>query len=1466
MELDRLELTVESSAEIATKGLEALKNALQAVKGSAAGGAGLASVKVALDKIGNIKKVEASLREVNNAVKTSRTDFSGLSNDIRAVSQVYGQLPPNVQKTASAMARAKKEMDSLSANKVAMSVEEASAALKQLSTAADGTTGFFGKTKVDAEAVGAVYAALPSEIQRVIKANAALVTSNKTVSKSHGILGIGISAYTAKLGVVTLATKRVAKVVSDWITKSNDYVENLNLFTVAMGEYAESAQAYAEKVNRLMGIDSSDWMRHQGVFMTLATGFGIAADKAAVMSQNLTQLSYDLSSFYNISVNDATQKIESAFSGELEPVRRLGFDLSQTRLEAIAMSYGIDKTVSSMTQAEKSQLRYIALMTQVTQVQGDMARTLDAPANQLRVFQASVTQVTRALGNIFIPALNAILPVATAVLGVVRELAESLAAVFGFKLATVDYGSVESSSGAISDSLDDVADSAGGASDALNNYALSIDELNTISPDTGGGGGGGSSGFEDVLSDMEMPTYNFLKDLEDKATSLKDTLKEVLETLLLIGGAVALFNLATALSQAEGIANLFSKMALSTIVVALEFTIVANSIKDYITEKDIWDLIQSAIAVGASSAILYKVWGPTGAAIGFAVGVVATITGIGMAITEGQDFRSLETKISQLLAGVFGGLTGLSIAKKLGADMGEGALIGLSVATALAINVTNATAIASGQLKIDSAESIINMLLSSAFAGIAGATIIGGPTGFVIGLGVDLAVNIASALLADQSRKNAEEIAKRFGDIELSIEDMETAAVRFVGVGLNETMEEFTASKDKVAALRDEVVKLFDKLDEKTELGIEVISQEEFNTLVDTVEGYAAERKIMLQLAVDTLGLGEEMEELLTGSGSTVSKLSELGVQLKQVVSEGFNKEGEWIPEKYEKAMEIYGEMQEITNMVSQIEFEVEMEMAVDEFKLKDLTPESVKGFLETATKIIEKRVGDLKEAEVAARIELETQLEMGEIDETEYEARLEELKSFFREQKYTMYTNMHLEVDEFILETHGDLLTKMENAMNSAEMQQGLKTASQAFYNNYNKYFTGSEAEGWARIGVENVVNYSKSALVDAMSSGLSEEEKASVKTLFDSIKPDYEDTMKLAKEYYNTGLIIPEELSEGLNNKAAIAALAGDVDGILYTLGANITSSPSMMELLTKVEGAGAELPNSLVLGINNNMHLIDEAIQAGLIPVTQIMIDNFEAAGLEVPESWKEKVIEGIDNNQDALNTTGESLANVTSTAITNALNEVDYVAGVPGAIEISAANNSDALASSGGFVADYVTASAQSFLSEEDYSGSIIESVNSSVSNASSGLASAGATAGNQFAKAMNERVQSALAAANTIASSVGNLLGRQAEKITELPGYATGGFPTTGQLFIAQEAGPEMVGTIGGRTAVANNDQIVQAVSSGVYEAVMAANGNGESGNIQIVVYLDGKQIEASVRSTQQQRGAVIATGGIVNYV
>ena len=383
--------------------------------------------------------------------------------------------------------------------------------------------------------------------------NKANEASQKTDKLSNSFLNQAV-----KITALVAVYRKLANVISDGIEKSMSYTENLNLFTVSLGEYADNAKRYGDTVKEALGIDPSNWIRTQGVFNTLIQGFGVAGDQAAYMSQNLTQLTYDIASFYNLSISDAEKKIQSAVAGELEPVRRLGYDLSQNALTAIAQNpayygkttYSINqetgaieansealsdntaRTVANfneLTQAEKVQLRYIALMTQVTQAQGDMARTLNDPANQMRIFKEQINQTSRALGNVFIPVLNQAMPYITAFFQLLERALNDLATFFGFEIPDMsDRMDVGANVGAYED-IEDATGRAARNAKKMKDYMLGIDELNVFRPNDDNGGGGGSGlGNYALGSIFQTPGYDFLgKAIENRIEQARKSLEKL---------------------------------------------------------------------------------------------------------------------------------------------------------------------------------------------------------------------------------------------------------------------------------------------------------------------------------------------------------------------------------------------------------------------------------------------------------------------------------------------------------------------------------------------------------------------------------------------------------------------------------------------------------------------------------------------------------------------------------------------------------------------------------------------------------------------------------------------------------------------------------------------------------------------------------------------------------------------------
>lgn len=533
--LNRLKTATNGGATGLSKTAQGIRELSNSLKGLNSGDASqkitrLTNALTALSQVGNVKissSIANQLTAINTALAglkwTDGDKLTSLANGLRPLSELGKANMTTFINQLSKLPKVIEDLEAADIDKFTQQMKDLATAMKPFAD--------------EMQKVSNGFSAFPSKIQKLITSTEKYNASARKATSTTGQFTSGLKAL--NVAAVAITFRKIGHFIAQAVTESNKYQEDLNLFTVALGQYAAEAQNYAEKVSDVMGIDPAQWLRNQGVFNTLLTGFGDTAERAQLMSQNLTQLGYDISSFFNISIEDAMQKLQSGISGELEPLRRLGYDLSQARLEQTALNLGIKESVANMTQAEKAELRYYAIMTQVTTAQGDMARTLEAPANQLRILQAQLTQAARAIGNIFIPALNAILPYAIAVVQVIREIANALANLAGFKLTEVDYSGVNSAAvgaGSLADNLDDAA----GAAKKLKQYTAGFDELNVFAPNTGSGSGagaGGAGGF-----DFDLPTYDFLGDVVQ--TRIGEIQKMIEDTLAEITTIVSGFMLA----------------------------------------------------------------------------------------------------------------------------------------------------------------------------------------------------------------------------------------------------------------------------------------------------------------------------------------------------------------------------------------------------------------------------------------------------------------------------------------------------------------------------------------------------------------------------------------------------------------------------------------------------------------------------------------------------------------------------------------------------------------------------------------------------------------------------------------------------------------------------------------------------------------------------------------------------------
>lgn len=490
------------------------------------------------------------------------------------------------------------------------------------------------------------FSAFPSRIQRLIlsteRYNETMSRANRVTGagKSNGLWGFLNSAHSKYIALAG-ALGMVSNTLGSYVERSAKYNENLNLFTVAMGKYAGEAYSYAESVKAALGIDMSEWMRNQGIFMQIATGFGVIEDKAYTMSQGLTQIAYDIASFYNISTEEAMQKVRSGISGELEPLRNLGYALDAATLQQVAYDNGIRQNINTMTQAQKSQLRYVAIMEQSTNAMGDMARTIMDPANAMRVFNMQLEQFRRSMGNAILPLLMEILPYAQAAVMVLTDAINKLAVLFGFELPEID----DSSFGGLASGAEDAESAVDGVTDSvkeLKNATLGIDELNVISPQTAEASN--ESDAYDLPLDIE--SYEFFKEgyqnrVKEITTSIQEFFTTYGDGLLAVGAAIAAFggtiaigdklmslidllklakggfdNLGISISSVTGLA-----IAVGGAVGAI--VTVVDTLNNGLEFSNLTAMMGETAAMAAGLGVAF---GPIGAAVGTAAGAVAMFT------------------------------------------------------------------------------------------------------------------------------------------------------------------------------------------------------------------------------------------------------------------------------------------------------------------------------------------------------------------------------------------------------------------------------------------------------------------------------------------------------------------------------------------------------------------------------------------------------------------------------------------------------------------------------------------------------------------------------------------------------------------------------------------------------------------------------------------------------------------------
>lgn len=525
-DIDKLSIVFESDVDGAVSAIDKLTGALQRLNQGIKIDGNVATTLNSLSRLDkvvnglNTKNVDAFSKGIRNLAEAmkplEKIGKSGLGKTLNSLS--------DISKTIS-------KLDQADLGKFSGQMNQISSAMAPLAQNSNQLSDVFSK--------------MPSAVASASKSLDAYNSKSRGAKTHTGGLFSAISSLVSGARNVKSTFLAISSAFSFFYDESAEYIEHLNLFNVAMGSASQSASAFAQKVSDAMGIDPGKWMEYQGTLNMMIEGFGVASDKAQIMSQNLTQLSYDYSSLMNVDVSTAFDKIQSAMSGQIKGLKEYGNNVSVAMVKQTGLKYGLQGNVSTWDQNTQAIMRYITIMNNASKVDvfNDMARTINTPSNAVRILTQQFKLLRRAVGNIASVFATAVIPYIQVAVELLNKFANFVAGLFGFKLPTIDYSGLDKGS----DAMDDMADSAkdagssvGGATKKVKDLkkelqTLGFDELNILnspkndsdSGGSGGGSGGGGIGGGAGIGDIDLPQYDFLKGLKKDTDEIEKKLKEL---------------------------------------------------------------------------------------------------------------------------------------------------------------------------------------------------------------------------------------------------------------------------------------------------------------------------------------------------------------------------------------------------------------------------------------------------------------------------------------------------------------------------------------------------------------------------------------------------------------------------------------------------------------------------------------------------------------------------------------------------------------------------------------------------------------------------------------------------------------------------------------------------------------------------------------------------------------------------
>lgn len=506
------------SLSIDTSKLTSISNSIQSIANAASSmnASGIKNISTLTNSINRMGKIDTSgLSRISSALKTFSADMAGTKVDGVG----------DIASIASSISR----LGGVASGRAITNIPLLAKNLKQLFTTLSTVPN------------------VSENIIRMTNALAGLASTGAASGRAANSLGRNLNTYTASAKKATKSTFSLAAafgrfyatyflvirgIKSLWksIEGTTDYIEAFNYYTVAFNKVGKEwgkdfekfgydnaedyAQSFGNRVNELLGkmsglkvdvdggLISESGMKNLGLNLqeitqyasqlaSITNSLGQTGEVTTAISKSMTMLAGDISSLFNVDFSTVATNLQSGLIGQSRALYKYGIDITNATLQTYAYRYGIEKAVSEMSQAEKQQLRLLAILDQSKVSWGDLANTINSPSNMIRQFTNNVKEAGMVLGQLFIPVLQKVLPVINGVVIAIKRLLVSVANLLGIK---IDFSSFGQGVSGYNEDLEDTADAldkVGKSAKKAKSYTLGIDELNI--GDTNSGSSGSSS-------------------------------------------------------------------------------------------------------------------------------------------------------------------------------------------------------------------------------------------------------------------------------------------------------------------------------------------------------------------------------------------------------------------------------------------------------------------------------------------------------------------------------------------------------------------------------------------------------------------------------------------------------------------------------------------------------------------------------------------------------------------------------------------------------------------------------------------------------------------------------------------------------------------------------------------------------------------------------------------------------------